>query len=101
MAPLDQLLTWLKSLNIDVSDDITRPDGIRVVTITAALPFPSTRRVWYPLILSKGQTAVANREIEAILRHCWHAEQDIPKFPPSQTNGPTMAAMNVVRKEKP
>jgi len=94
-------LQWLKSLNIDIAADATHPDGRRVVTVTAQLPFPSTRRVWYPIVLSKGQTDVANKEIEALLRHCWHAEQEIPKFPAaaaSKSNGPTKAAMNTVKR---
>jgi hypothetical protein len=103
--PIDRLLEWLKSLKIDIAADATHPDGRRVVTLTAQLPFPSTRRVWYPLVLSKGQTQVANKEIEALLRHCWHAEQAIPKFPAAATaaksNGPTKAAMNPVKRVRP
>jgi len=100
MAPLDPLLQWLKKLNIDVAEDKTQSDGVRIITFTAKLPFPSTRRVWYPLVISKGQTQVPTREVEALVRHCWHAEQEIPKFPPSQTNGPAKAAMNVVKRQK-
>jgi hypothetical protein len=100
--PIDRLLQWLKTLNIDIAADATHPDGRRVVTVTAQLPFPSTRRVWYPVVLSKGQTNVANEEIEALLRHCWHAEQEVPKFPAGaaagKSNGPTKAAMNTVKR---
>ncbi|SRR6266436_3124995 len=107
MAPVDQLLEWLKSLNIDTAKNVTQPDGKRVITFTAQLPFPSTRRVWYSLVLTKDQKHVADKEIEALLRHCWHAEQEIPKFPTAAKaagvpakNGPTKAAMNTVKKER-
>src|SRR6266436_24960 len=102
MAPVDQLLEWLKSLNIDTAKNVTQPDGKRVITFTAQLPFPSTRRVWYSLVLTKDQKHVADKEIEALLRHCWHAEQEIPKFPAAaaagKSNGPTKTAMNTVKR---
>jgi hypothetical protein len=115
MAPT-QLLAWLKTLNIEIADDKTYPDGTRVVTLSAQLPFPNTRRVWYPLVLMPNQPDVKDQEVEALLRHCWHAEQEIPKVPPNPTvagttppagqpaapksNGPTSTAMNPVKRVK-
>jgi hypothetical protein len=97
---LAQLLKWLKTLNIEVVAERTDSDSTRVITFSAALPFPSTRRVWYVLALKNGQEQVSHREIEALLRHCWHAEQEVPKFPGAQSNGPTTAAMNAVKRAK-
>ena len=99
MTP-DQLLEWLKTLHIDIAKDETLPDGKRVITFTAQLPFPSTSRVWYTLVVSKGQGQVAGCEIDALLRHCWHAEQAVPKPPTKGAAGPSKAAMNAVKRSK-
>lgn len=39
-------------------------------------PFGGREWAWYTLIMESGQTEVDRDEVEAILRHLWHAEQD-------------------------
>ena len=49
--------------------------------------YPHTpQRIWYALVCDPGQVYVETEEIEAILRHFWHAEIDIDSWvgPPPQ-----------------
>jgi hypothetical protein len=98
---LDQLVQWLKSLHIEKAEDRTHADGKRVIIFTAHIPFPLNRPVWYTLVLDPEQTTVSRREVEALLHHCWHAEQEMPKFPAATTGlGPTSTAMNAIKRSK-
>jgi hypothetical protein len=77
---VEKLIHWLSSHHIEVLEDRTLADGSRIITFTAALPLGQLdgRHVWYPIVLSKDQTEVSRAEIEALLRHLWHGELEIP-----------------------
>jgi hypothetical protein len=36
------------------------------------------RKAWYSVTLGKGETEVDQEVIDALLRHCWHGELEIP-----------------------
>jgi hypothetical protein len=78
---IEKLRRWLSKNNIDVAEERLQADGSLIVYFTTQLPtFPfGGRHVWYPLILRQGQTEVSQSEIDALLRHCWHGELEIPK----------------------
>lgn len=78
---VEKLRRWLSKHQIDVIEDRLQPDGSRVLIFTTQLPqFPfAGRHVWYTLVLSPGQEDVSESEIDALLRHCWHGELEIPK----------------------
>ena len=75
---LDELLSRLKKHAIIIAEDKRLPDGTRIITFVTHLPiFPFGRQnSWYPLVLSSGQLTVAKPEVDALLRHVWHAELD-------------------------
>jgi len=77
---IEKLIHWLSSHHIEVLEDRTRADGARTITFTTALPYGELdgRHVWYPIVLFKDQTEVSRSEIEALLRHLWHGELEIP-----------------------
>lgn len=78
---IEKLIHWLGSHQIEVLEDRNHADGCRVITFITSLPGPEVmaRHVWYPLVLSKNQTEVSRSEIEALLRHLWHLELEIPQ----------------------
>ena len=78
---IEKLVHWLSSHHIEVLEDRKYADGSRVITFTAPLPGPEAeqRHVWYPIVLSKDQTEVSRPEVEALLRHLWHLELDVPE----------------------
>lgn len=78
---IDKLRKWLSRHGIEVNDDRLKADGSRVITFVTELPdFPHAgRRAWYSLPINKDQTDVSESEIQALLRHCWHGELEIPK----------------------
>jgi hypothetical protein len=73
---LDSLRERLTENGIILDEERTLPGGWRVYIFTCLLPgFPfGHRRVWYPLVVTQGQTEIPEEEIEALLRHCWHLE---------------------------
>jgi hypothetical protein len=75
---LDELLSRLKKHAIIIAEDKKLPDGTRIINFVTHLPlFPFGRQnTWYPLVLSPNQTEVAKPEVDALLRHVWHAELD-------------------------
>lgn len=75
---LSVLLSQLKKHGITTAEDKLLPEGIRVITFVTRLPvFPfGERNTWYPLVISPGQESVSKPEIDALLRHVWHAELD-------------------------
>ena len=77
---IEKLIHWLNAHHIEILEDRNHADGSRVITFTAPLPGPETsgRHVWYPIVLSNDQTEVSRSEIEALLRHLWHLELEIP-----------------------
>ena len=77
---IEKLIHWLSSHRIEVLEDLSLADGSRIITFTASLPFGELdgRHVWYPIILFKNQTEVSRAEIEALLRHLWHGELELP-----------------------
>jgi len=78
---IQKLLSWLAKHDINPVEDTLQPDGSRVLVFSTQLPrFPfGDRHVWYPLTIDADQTEVSESEIEALLRHCWHGELEIPK----------------------
>jgi hypothetical protein len=75
---LELLLAKLEDVKVSVDRESREDDGRRVIVLTSLLDFfpLMPHRRWYSLILESGQTDVDEREIEAILRHVWHREQD-------------------------
>lgn len=75
---LEELLSRLEKHKITKAEDRTLVDGTRVILFVTHLPsFPFGRQnVWYPLVLAPGQTDVYQPEVDALLRHLWHAELD-------------------------
>jgi hypothetical protein len=75
---LEELLARLKGIDVTVAEDRRFPDGRRILILTSFLHFfplaPHHR--WYPLVLNSGQDWVDQSEVEALLRHFWHAELD-------------------------
>jgi hypothetical protein len=73
------LLSRLEKHAIIKAEDKQLPDGTRIIMFFTHLPpFPFGKRknAWYPLVLSPSQNKVAEPEVEALLRHVWHAELD-------------------------
>jgi hypothetical protein len=77
---IEKLIHWLNTHHIEILEDRTDADSSRTITFTTALPFDELdgRHVWYPIVLFKDQTEVSRSEIEALLRHLWHGELEIP-----------------------
>ena len=78
---IGKLLRWLKKHNIELVEDRLQADGSRVLMFSTELPgLPfGDRHVWCPLVIKPGQFDVSHAEIEALLRHCWHGELEIPE----------------------
>jgi hypothetical protein len=76
---LDQLLLWLSKHGITVAEKVAEPEGV-VYTFTGTRPFPwDGRPQWTSLAVKTGQTRVAKREIEGILRHFAQGQLEFPK----------------------
>lgn len=92
--PVNRLLAKLAKIRVNVAETRTLPDGRTIYVLVAelpAFPFGRQQRVWYPLIIEPQQTDVPREEVEAILRHLWHAEMDFfsdepPGFAAGQVN---------------
>ena len=78
---IEKLIAWLRKHAINVVDDTRQADGSRVLIFTTELPkFPfGDRHVWCTLVIDPGQPDVSQSEIDALIRHCWHGELEIPK----------------------
>ena len=78
MAVSALLANLLKHAKVKVAETRKLEDGTEVKILVGKLPvFPhSARPTWYPLVLTRGQTEVDRREVEAILRHFWNAQLD-------------------------
>jgi hypothetical protein len=78
---IEKLQRWLSRHGIEVSENRLQHDGSRVIIFVTQLPdFPhGGRRAWYSVILAKDEVEVAEETIDALLRHCWHGELEIPK----------------------
>jgi hypothetical protein len=77
---ISSLLARLKSeASIVISEERKFPDGTVVYILESPVTFfpQAPRHLWYNLVMSPAQTHVDEAEIEAILRHFWHAEIDI------------------------
>jgi hypothetical protein len=71
------LLERLKKHGIRISEVREFEDGRRIYLLVSKLPFPfSGKEEWYALKRKPGQNRVDVEEIEALLRHLWHAELD-------------------------
>ena len=54
------------------------PDGTQIYIFASELPMPRAYEPrWYPLVIAHGQTEVARKEIDAMLRHLWQFQLDI------------------------
>ena len=92
---LNQLLAWLNSHQISVVEKV-KANGGEVYVFVGKRPFPwDGRPQWFALAVRDGQTIVAMREIEALLRHFGHGELEIPK---AAAAGATLA-MQPLQKE--
>jgi hypothetical protein len=83
------LLARLKSdAGIFVAEKRDLSDGTVIYILSCHISFyPHTpQRIWYTLVCDPGQTYVEVEEIEAMLRHFWHAEIDLDSWlePPQQ-----------------
>jgi hypothetical protein len=75
---VDQLIAWLNQNGIKLSERVSVEDG-ETLTFLGARPIPwDGRPQWATLAIKKGQTKVAKREIEGLLRHFAHGELTIP-----------------------
>jgi hypothetical protein len=78
---IDELLARLEKLKVKIAERRMLEDGRSIIILTSFLSFfplkPHHR--FYPLVLEKNQTEVDDAEVEAILRHFWHAEIDLFK----------------------
>jgi len=77
---IEKLKQWLSRHGIEATEDRQKADGSRVITFVTELPnFPhGGRKAWCSLPVDKGQSEISESEIQAILRHCWHSELEIP-----------------------
>jgi hypothetical protein len=77
---LAELLKFLdEKLGITVAERIPQSGG-EVLIFRGTKPFPSDSRPhWFALPLKTGQQSVKKREIEALLRHFWQLQAEIPK----------------------
>ena len=78
---LSDLLSKLEQIDVQLAERRVLHNGRTVYILTArlpALPFGVGDRAvaWYPLIVDAGQNVVPREEVEALLRHLWHAEVD-------------------------
>src|SRR5438309_4891607 len=93
---LNQLLAWLKSHQITVVEKV-KTSGGEVYVFVAKRPLPwDGRPQWFGLAVRDGQTIVAMREIEALLRHFSHGELEIPK--PVSAVGSSLAMQHLHKK---
>jgi hypothetical protein len=80
---INQLLAWLNSHQITVVEKVKTYSG-EVYVFVGKRPLPwDGRPQWYALAVKDGQTTVATKEIEALLRHFTHGELQIPKAAPA------------------
>jgi hypothetical protein len=81
---ISSLLAKLKSeASIVLSEKREFPEeGIIVYILESPVTFfpQASRHLWYNLVVASGQVDVEEEEIEAILRHFWHAEIDVDSW---------------------
>jgi hypothetical protein len=77
---LQELIKRLTAIKgVTLAETREGDDGRRTYIFTATLPefpFGKGKNSWYPLVLPKGQDSISRNEVEAILRHLWHGEQN-------------------------
>lgn len=78
---LERLLAELKNAGIQLIELRQLPDeGVDVYTFRApapAFPFGQGRKFfWASLSVERGVDTVSRKEVEALLRHLWHAEME-------------------------
>jgi hypothetical protein len=79
---LDELLAKLQELKVTVDEKRVLADGRTVYLLTSFLNFfplqPHHR--FYSLVIEKDQNEVDASEVEAMLRHFWHAEAQFDRI---------------------
>src|SRR5260370_24967555 len=91
---VSQVLAWLKWHKISVVEKVKTKGG-EVYVFVGKRPLPwDGRPQWFALAIKEGQTIVAMREIEALLRHFTHGELDIPKPAPAIGSSLTMQPLH-------
>jgi hypothetical protein len=77
---IDELLKKVKKLRGVEIEERKLPDETRVFIIVRLLPempFGHGRHVWYTLVVPPGKTEISKPEINALVRHIWHAESNL------------------------
>jgi hypothetical protein len=83
---LQELLSKLASIGVAIREIDLGAQKLCLLTCKLPeFPFGGREHAWYPLILKNGQDTVDREEVEAILRHLWHSEQE---FFPEDEGGP-------------
>jgi hypothetical protein len=75
----EQLIAWLKEYDITIADCVPQEGGeVLIFMGRRPLPWAGEPR-WASIAVKHGQTRVATKEIESLLRHFCHAELTIPR----------------------
>ncbi len=78
-----QLSALLKKLEnhpaITITEERVIPSGKRVLTFSAAYPFPKAGGAWYSMVVEADnpQEEIPEEKIAAMLRHLWMYQIDI------------------------
>lgn len=78
---LADLRAWLANHGITVAETRQLASGQTFYIFTSSLPafpFGHNKQAWYPLAVDQAQTFIPREEIEALLRHFWFAQLEIP-----------------------
>ena len=79
---LEQLLPFLETLQITVVKKCPHPGGeVLIFRGTRTFPHNSSPQ-WFALAMKRGETKVPRKAIEALLRHFWQLQVEIPKSDP-------------------
>jgi hypothetical protein len=75
----EQLIAWLRDNDITLADCVPQKGG-EVLIFMGRRPFPwAGEPRWASIAIKDGQSKVATKEIEALLRHFSHGELAIPR----------------------
>jgi hypothetical protein len=70
------VLSKLAQIRVEIREIDLQGSSFRLYLLSCKLPefpFGDRKYVWYPLLLRENQTEIDRHEVEAILRHLWHA----------------------------
>jgi hypothetical protein len=74
---LEDLLSKLSNISVSINKIAMGSQTLYLLHCKLPeFPFGGREHVWYPLLVSDGQESIDREEVDAMLRHLWHSEQE-------------------------